>query len=253
MNIKREINKFRKKLFKNESKIESPDVIFQKLKKNQHSVTIKTLDDYYKKAAKLATECIETEQIYALEKLTFLMKCIEKEKQLLPLGISNFIFRDDIDEFLSRRDIQESSIKIIELSDYPRRIPKEIQKKIKESKHLFDKMYVLFTDYTESVTKNYQREKEIKRKDKDPILFGTFQTIDIPENRMLDVKRQLNDKFYVIGDWVDEYCDLTLEKFISLTSPEVVHPINEQEFIKSLDEIITETSKLKEMEKKFYV
>lgn len=103
------------------------------------------------------------------------MSCVDKERKALKEGINQFIFRDDIDEFLKRRDIEESSIKLIELSDYPRRIPTEIQVKIKRTKKIYDKFYVLFTDYSGTVTKNYQREKEIKRKDKDPILLEHFK------------------------------------------------------------------------------
>ena len=46
--------------------------------------------------------------------------------------------------------------------------------KIKRTKKIYDKFYVLFTDYSGTVTKNYQREKEIKRKDKDIFICNAF-------------------------------------------------------------------------------
>jgi hypothetical protein len=46
-----------------------------------------------------------------------------------------------------------------------------------------------------------------ERRDKDPILFGAFKTDDknnIPE-----------DRFFYIGDWVDDFCDLTLKEMLT--------------------------------------
>ena len=122
------------KFFARFKKKETPDEIFKKLKANKHSVSEKELDDYTANLQILAADFIQTGQTAALDKLAFLMACVEKEKQALAVGINQFVFRDDIDEFLKRRDIEESSIKLIELSDYPRRIPADIQKKIKETK-----------------------------------------------------------------------------------------------------------------------
>lgn len=231
------------KFFAHFKKKETPDEIFKKLKANKHSVSEKELDDYTANLQILAAEFIQTGQTAALDKLAFLMACVEKEKQALAVGINQFVFRDDIDEFLKRRDIEESSIKLIELSDYPRRIPADIQKKIKETKNIYDKFYVLFTDYTGTVTKNYQREKEITRKDRDPILFGVYtQTQRSGNDRFARVtQRHLNDKFYVIGDWVDEYCDLTLDKFVQLSG--------KKDIVKSVETPVTLADIAKELER----
>lgn len=52
----------------------------------------------------------------------------------------------------------------------------------------------------------------------------------------------LNDKFYVIGDWVDEYCDLTLDKFVQLSGKKnvvksVETPVSFEEIMKELERI----------------
>ena len=41
-----------------------------------------------------------------------------------------------------------------------------------------------------------------------PILFGTFQDKNT---------RTIIDRFYFLGDWIDEYCDLTLDKMVNET------------------------------------
>lgn len=90
-------------------------------------------------------------------------------------------------------------MKIIELERYEREIPDEIVDVIAKTKDLFDQMYIVFTDYTGKEERKIAAEK----KDKDPILFGTFQ----------DRKQKVCvDRFYYLGDWVDEYCDLTLDQ-----------------------------------------
>lgn len=229
-----------------EPKVKSPDQIFKELKETRTHVTDEELEEYKKNLEILAAEFIQTGQYRSLEKLAFLIECVDKEKEVLKVGVDEYIFRDDIDEFLQRRNVKESSIKLISLSDYPRQIPADIQAKIKKTKHIFDKMYVLFTDYTSTVTRNYQREQHIKAKDKDPILFGVFETARKDKSGSFIESRMLNDRFYVIGDWVDEYCDLTLDKFVSFSKKpreEIVHPVVQPV---SLEEIKKELEKVRE-------
>ena len=70
---------------------------------------------------------------------------------------------------------------------------------IEKSKDIFDELYVIFTDYTGKE----ERKVEKERRDKDPILFGVFKN-----------DGNVADRFYFLGDWVDEYCDLTLDKMV---------------------------------------
>jgi hypothetical protein len=93
--------------------------------------------------------------------------------------------------------VSKDEIEFIELERYERVIPEDITKKIELCKPVFDNMYVLFTDYSQVHKKKFEKEC-------DPILFGTFE-----ENEFI------HDRFYYIGDWIDEYCDLTMEKFIA--------------------------------------
>ena len=66
---------------------------------------------------------------------------------------------------------------------------------------------MLYLDYKEKIDIDNKKKavaepKTNKQniKEKDPILFGT-----------LDYEP---DKLYFIADWIDEYCDLTLDKFV---------------------------------------
>lgn len=234
--------KFLNKIKRN--KKETPNEIFKKLKDSKKEVSEESLNEYYKNASLIAESFIQTRQIDSLEKLTYLMSCVEKEKEVLKYGINQYIFRDDIEDFLERRDIQASNIKLIELEDYPRIIPNDIRKKIEKTKNIFDKMYVLFTDYSGVVAKEHMRDNKIKGKDKDPILFGTFQRIDRSQDAFARVtSRVMNDKFYVIGDWVDEYCDLTLDKLVAMTSNDIVKEITVPRTLEEINKTLSNMKK----------
>ena len=58
----------------------------------------------------------------------------------------------------------------------------------------------------QTIAKKETRRVQAERREKDPILFGTFQN---------EESKFILDRFYYIADWVDEYCDLTLDKLIN--------------------------------------
>jgi hypothetical protein len=92
----------------------------------------------------------------------------------------------------------EKGLKLDYIKNFNRPLPQDIVNKICKINDLevFDNYVVLYYDPEGKVYKETAYE-EAKRKD--PILFGVIAG---------------SNKLYYIADWVDEYCDLTLEKFI---------------------------------------
>lgn len=91
------------------------------------------------------------------------------------------------------------------IKNYARPIPQEvIDKKLKaDNLHVFDNYVVLHYDPQKKSYAQTSKEKEIERQKKaDPILFG-----------LIKGSRNL----YYVADWIDEYCDLTLDKFLKVT------------------------------------
>ena len=126
-----------------------------------------------------------------------------RELKAASFGFNTIVYKSDIEKFIT--DISKHPVKIIELSKYTREVDDSVIDKLMLAKdnELFDEYYVLFTDYSMKETKQIAKA----RRDKDPILFGAFKSQDknnIPEER-----------FFYIGDWVDEYCDLTLEEMLT--------------------------------------
>lgn len=180
----------------------TPQQYFNKIKERKHNITDDELVKVYDNCLELINKYKITGQKKGMKKLMFHLECIEKEREIVKIGINTFIYRDDIEEYID--SVAKDTVKIIELENYEREIPDDIVSIIEKVKDKFDQLYVVFTDYTGKV----ERQIEKERREKDPILFGTFQN---------QSNRTVIDRFYYIGDWEDEYCDLTLDKMVNET------------------------------------
>lgn len=178
----------------------SPSEYFNGIKSKVNTIDDKQLKQIYENCLELSKKYLITGQKFGLKKLIFHMECIDKEYEIIKAGINKFIYRDDIEEFIE--DVADKTVKLIDLENYIREIPDEVVLSLSKVKDKFDKFYVLYTDYTGKEERRVNKE----RRDKDPILFGTLQDFNTGTTI---------DRFYFIGDWEDEYCDLTLDKFVN--------------------------------------
>ena len=184
----------------NEQRELNPSEYFEFVKERKQTITDEDLSRIYDNCLELLNKYKITGQIAGMKKLLFHLQCIEAEREIVKLGITTFIYRNDIEEYID--NIAKDTVKIIELEKYEREIPDEIVAIIGQVKDKFDQLYILFTDYTGEV----ERQIEKERREKDPILFGTFQNVHT---------KTVIDRFYFLGDWEDEYCDLTLDKMVN--------------------------------------
>lgn len=205
--------------------------IFNDIKDRKHKITDEDLNQIYDQVYRLANKYAKSNQLLGLYKLLFILDTIEKEHQLVKMGINTFIYRDDIEKYIDSN--KESVVKLIELSKYERDIPDEIVEVINNTKTIFDELYIVFTDYTQKTT----RRVEAVKKEKDPILFGVFFDKD---------KRVCVDRFYFLGDWEDEYCDLTLDKMVASLNEQGIKPLRTITEPKTVDELRQLASQYKE-------
>ena len=119
-------------------------------------------------------------------------------------GFDVFVNRKDIEKYIE--DVESKAIKIIDLSNYEREIPDDVIDKLALAKKHFDKIYIIFTDYTKKETKKVAKA----RRDKDPIMFGAFHDKDENDNSKIYVE----DRLFFIADWKEDKCDLTLEEIV---------------------------------------
>lgn len=179
----------------------SPSELFNQLTQKKLHATDAGLQELYVNSLLLAAKYKKTGQRRGAQKLQFYIKNYEREKKLIDAGINTYIYRSDIAYYIDH--VTSDHVSIIELENYPREIPDEIVDTIVKYKNLFDQMYVLFTDYTEELENEVEEQR---KKETDPILFGAFK--DNSTNTVVE-------RFYFLGDWEDEYCDLTLDRMIN--------------------------------------
>jgi hypothetical protein len=129
-----------------------------------------------------------------------------KEQELWACGIEYFTDKKYVNQYMDK--VKDVEIGFSKLENYDRPVPTRVERRIKKIKKLglFDELRVLYLNYKEK--KDVDGEKKAEKiktnkekiKEKDPILFG--------------VQKYMPDKLYYIIDWIDEHCDLTLDKFI---------------------------------------
>ena len=134
-------------------------------------------------------------QTALMEKLLSEMIANKYEAMLYTKGCYYAIPEEKVVEFAEKT---ERGVQMAYLKNFTRPIPQEAVDKVGEVSEyeVFDNYVVMYYD-PQNKHKEETRKEEAKRKD--PILFGVIAG---------------SRKLYYITDWIDEYCDLTLEKFV---------------------------------------
>jgi len=212
--------------FKSWLKLKAAEILFpnKKVKKiryqsvdeffNDVKNSIKTLEvnpgsvEFYTNAIETAKE---NGQIAFLEILRDKKDGVLAEAKLLEVGEIKYVTEEDVVKFYKKANLGNKMLKLTWMKNYARMIPEEViaEKKKYDASELFDNYVILHFDKHDNSTKMTKAEVE---KAKDPILFG-----------VLKGTRNL----YFIGDWIDEYCDLTLDKFLSTLEMEEARKLSE--------------------------
>ena len=184
-----------------------PQNYFDYIKSKKENCTDEFLDKAYEVTMKQVRKAMATGQNLMVRRLHYALSVIERERKLLVMGVDAFVLREDIEYFIDK--IRNKRVKVVDLEFFPREVPDEIVEKVaklKENK-IFDNYYVVFTDYTGKIANETKADVKKEAIRRDPILFGTFE-------QKIDNIYNISDRFYYIGDWEDEYCDLTLTKMV---------------------------------------
>ena len=164
------------------------------------------LDEIAETVEVLKNDAEKTRQQSLLDNLKAQKYFNDKLLSIVESGLTTYVVKSDIEKILNSKDANELKPLLMKpISEFPRPIPKENSDIIVNNQELFDDIYILFTDYTGKEREKYEVEK-------DPIAFGVLHC-DI-ENANGRKVRYYSEKLIFITDWIDEYCDLTLEKLI---------------------------------------
>lgn len=188
--INKFVSRIKKKLFK---KTEDPSGLFAAIKETISSN--KLLTDHLESAVQLVIEeAHENGQVALVEKFNEHKERIDKEMALMKGGFAVYIEEKDLVDLVFKEDI----LSLDWIKNFIRLIPPKVMHELRKARALgvFDNYVVLHYDPDYNGAALTAQEEEAR---KDPILFG-----------VMSCSRRL----YYIGDWVDEYCSLTMDKLV---------------------------------------
>lgn len=159
------------------------------------------ISEYYEKTLLKAKKM---GQLALVEKLSSMVDVIRTESQLIAVGLNKYVKEEQVIDFYNLVK-QDKNLKLSWIKNFYRVIPNEIyEAKVSlDDRCIFDNYVILHYDPMDNGTKLTEEEK---KKKEDPILFGVING---------------SRKLYYIGDWKDEYCDLTLDDMFSKLDKDV--------------------------------
>lgn len=180
-----------------------PEVYFQFVKSSLSQLQLEDLTMRLHKLSELVRQAGSLGQTAVYEELALQMAGIAKEQEAAAIGCSKRISEKVVKFFISK--IEGKTVKFDKFENFPRVVPVEIAAKIKEIQDtkVFDSYKIVYVDYTKEVLTTTEQ----KIRTKDPILFGCFD--------------HKPEQLYFIVDWVDEYCELTLNKLVEVMVSEI--------------------------------
>lgn len=173
----------------------STDEFFNRLKREKLELKIidSIMDDYLVsiERAKLL------DQTALVEKLQDQLPIVKKETEMVLAGVTDYLTVNQVDNLLKKSD---RNIRQTVLKNYTGIIPDDIVMRVSElkKKNIFDDFMVLHYDPKKE---NEDLTKAEKEKKKDPIIFGYVKN---------------SDKYYYIADWIDEFCNLTMNEVVKI-------------------------------------
>lgn len=175
---------------------------FSSLAKSLNELPVLTeLGFYYEQSISNAKSANQTA---LFDQLTQKYGIVKSESVLIAKDLKKYLTEQQIVKFYEATE-KDKNLKLTWINNYIRPIPTTLVqlKNDLDLLDVFDNYVVLHYDPQNNSTDLTEEEKIRK---KDPILFGLIQN---------------SRKLYYIGDWIDEYCDLTLEKLIETVKSEV--------------------------------
>jgi hypothetical protein len=170
---------------------------------------LKTVDARAKGYVEQMKKAKEAGQTALFEQLTQGLAAARAEAQLLAIDLPRYVTEEKVVEFAK---LCKRGLRLDWIANFTRVIPDEVlaPKKTADEHKVFDNYLILHYD---PAAKAYsETEAEVARR-KDPILFGVIAG-----------RRRL----YFVGDWVDEYCTLTLDEIADVVGQDAVSKLYDE-------------------------
>jgi hypothetical protein len=184
---------------------------FKSVKNSQQELQVlKELAIGYEQAVKKAHDA---GQLALEEQLKDMLAGVRSEAQLIAMGRKKYLEEAQVVDFAKR---SKRGLRLDWIVNFTRMIPDDVLKVKREcdERLIFDNYVVLHYD---PKAKAFSETKEEKERKKDPVLFG-----------VLVGRRRL----YYVGDWVDEFCDLTFDKIAETLGAQSIKELNTEQLVK---------------------
>ena len=187
----------------------TPSQYFDNLKNAKQNITTDALKDSYQVFLNLAEKYVKLGQTESLKKLNFLADVLVKEEKLIELGVTTFVYKDVIEDYIE--NVADKTVKIIELSRYMREVPDELVEVVTKTKNIFDAFYVVFTDYTGIEERKVDKEEGKGLSTEDFTTIEKAKLENIEENAQENVIEQITFNGQTINP-IGKRVDLTFKK-----------------------------------------
>lgn len=199
-------------------------LFFSSVKENVCEIDQINIDEVLAKYELTLKNAEYNNQIALVERIKDFAEILKYELLLSTTKFNKFIKEESIVKFYNKVSVHQkykTNLCLTYIKNFVKIIPEEITSLKKEADELkiFDNYLILHYDYSGKAVNETKAEKE---KRKDPILFGV-------------IKNSTN--LYYIGDWVDDYCDLTLDVIIKKIGEKSVEEIDSISLMNKIDKI----------------
>ena len=194
---------------------------FKKADKKQQNEIVDNLMEIKENAENLNQQRLFLETEIKLENT-------KKEIKAIKHGYDKYVLKDYVNQLIETLKTEEGGqqLAFINIERYPRVIPQKNAELIKQAKKYFENIYILYTAKKEEI----EKEKLAK----DPIAFGVVEyKCDDQNLQQLPTNAAKSNHMFFITDWVDEYCDLTLDKLVQLSKEE----LQKNDIIKGIEDL----------------
>lgn len=194
---------------------------FKKADKKQQNEIVDNLTEIKENAESLNQQRLILEAEIKLENT-------KKEIEAIKHGYDKYVLEDYVNQLIEALKTKDGGRQLAfsNLENYPRVIPQKNAELIEQAKKYFDNIYILYTAKKEEI----EKEKLAK----DPIAFGVVKYKSDDQNmQKLSINTFESDHMFFITDWVDEYCDLTLDKLVQLSKEE----LQKNDIIKGIEDL----------------
>jgi len=204
---------------RNRLKVLEPIVAFKFIKKRFNVLQQRKLSARLEQVCQLLQTAEACQQIALRDKIREKFGKFLREQEIIACGFTHCIDKTTLQRFINA--CNKKIIKLTKLKNYIRVIPKSVRVKLERAQKakLFDEYVILHTDPDDKAVEKTAAEK------KDPILFGVINESPL---------------YYVVGDWVDEHCDITMDKIFEVLSEDKDDYIIEPDVKIALDNLMSD-------------